>query len=530
MSAPNVAEGIFQMNRFTHYDRERIARLCEQAGLYGRALQNYTSTQDAKRVMLNTHAIPKELLIEYFGRLSEEDSLQCMYDLLKSNRQNVILVAEIAVKYASKINTKKSIEVLESFGSNEGLLVYLANVLPHTDDPDIYFKYIEACARLGNYKEVERVIRETTFYDPVKVKDFLKEMKLPNPTPLIYLCDMHNFIEELTRYLYKNKHNKFIEIYLFKVNTAATPKVLGTLIELDCDEIYIKQLLNSIRVCPIPELVEEFEKRGKLKLLQGWLEARYEERIQEPALHNALAMIYIDINKDPQTFLINNPFYDSKVVGKYCEERNPDLAFIAYKRAWGSCDMELVEVTNRNYLYRMQARYLVERQSAELWAHVLREDNPHRKQVIDQVVQTALPETKNADEVSTTVKAFMDADMPNELIELLERIVLHNSDFASNKNLQNLLILTAIKADKTRVMDYINRLDNYDGVELAKLAQKEQYQLYDEALCIYKKFGEHVEAVRVLIHNLQNIKAATEFAEKINKPEVWSEIGQAQLD
>lgn len=83
----------------------------------------------------------------------------------------------------------------------------------------------------------------------------------------------------------------------------------------------------------------------------------------------------------------------------------------------------------------MQARYLVERQSPELWAYVLREDNTHRKSVIDSVVQNALPETKNADEVSTTVKAFMDADMPNELIELLERIVLHNSDFANNKNL-----------------------------------------------------------------------------------------------
>lgn len=176
-------------------------------------------------------------------------------------------MAEIAVKYSSKINTKKIIEVLESFGSNEGMLYYLASVLPHTDDPDIYFKYIEACARLGNYKEVERVIRETTYYDPVKVKDFLKEMKLPDPRPLIYLCDQHNFTEELTKYLYKNKQNKFIEIYLFKVNTAATPKVLGTLLELDCDEIYIKQLLNSMRVCPIPELVDEFEKRGKLKLL-----------------------------------------------------------------------------------------------------------------------------------------------------------------------------------------------------------------------------------------------------------------------
>lgn len=53
--------------------------------------------------------------------------------------------------------------------------------------------------------------------------------------------------------------------------------------------------------------------------------------------------------------------------------------------------------------------------------------------------------------------------------------------------------------------------------------------LFDEALCIYKKFGEHVEAVRVLIYNIVNIKAATEYAEKINKPEVWTEIGKAQL-
>ncbi len=74
-------------------------------------------------------------------------------------------------------------------------------------------------------------------------------------------------------------------------------------------------------------------------------------------------------------------------------------------------------------------------------------ENPHRKEVIEQFVQAALPETKNADEVSVTVKAFMTAELPNELIELLERIVLHNSGFANNKNLQNLLILTAIKAD-----------------------------------------------------------------------------------
>jgi clathrin heavy chain len=106
----------------------------------------------------------------------------------------------------------------------------------------------------------------------------------------------------------------------------------------------------------------------------------------------------------------------------------------------------------------------------ELWAHVLRDDNEHKKSIIEQVVQVALPESKNPDEVSTTVKAFMDCDMPHELIELLERIVLHNSDFSDNKNLQNLLILTAIKTDKSKVMDFINRLDNYDGAELAEIA------------------------------------------------------------
>lgn len=366
--------------------------------------------------------------------------------MLKSNRQNVQIVAKVAVKYVAKIDTKKSIEVLESFGTNEGLLYFLANVLPHTEDPDIYFKYIESCARLGNYREVERVIRETSNYDPVKVKDFLKEAKLPDPKPLIYLCDMHNFTEDLTRYLYNNKQNKYIEIYLFKVNTNASPKVLGTLLELDCDEIYIKQLLNSIRMCPIPDLVDEFDQRGRLRMLQSWLESRNEERIQDPALHNALAKIYVDINHDPQNFLINNQYYNSKVVGKYCEDRNPDLAFIAYKRAWGECDEEIIEVTNKNYLFRMQAKYLVERQNEALWERVLTPENPHRKQVIDSIVAHALPETKNADEVSNTVKAFMAAELPHELIELLERIVLHNSGFANNENLQNLLILTAVKA------------------------------------------------------------------------------------
>lgn len=52
---------------------------------------------------------------------------------------------------------------------------------------------------------------------------------------------------------------------------------------------------------------------------------------------------------------------------------------------------------------------------------------------IVKVVQTALSETQDPEDVSCTVKAFMTADLPNELIELLEKIVLENSVFSDHR-------------------------------------------------------------------------------------------------
>ena len=171
------------------------------------------------------------------------------------------------------------------------------------------------------------------------------------------------------------------------------------------------------------------------------------------ATHNAIGKIYVTLNRDPISFLNNNQFYDPKVLGKFCEKLDPSLAFAAYKRGAGECDDDLITVCQENGLFKDLARYLVEKQDLETWATVLAlaEDGsepPHRRSLIDQVVQTALPETKNPDEVSVTVKAFMAGELTSELIELLERIVLQGSDFSENRNLQNLLILTAIKADR----------------------------------------------------------------------------------
>lgn len=65
----------------------------------------------------------------------------------------------------------------------------------------------------------------------------------------------------------------------------------------------------------------------------------------------------------------------------------------------------------------------------------------------------------------------------------------------SSRNLQNLLILTAIKADRSRVMEYITRLDNYDAPDIASIAIGSE--LYEEAFAIFKKFEVNTSAIQV---------------------------------
>jgi clathrin heavy chain len=525
---PNVADAILANNMFTHYDRPRVAQLCEKAGLYMRALQHYTELPDIKRVIVNTHAIEPQALVEFFGTLSPEWALACLKEMLNVGvPQNLQLVVQIAKEYTEQIGSKGIIELLESFKSYEGLYFYLGSYLAFSEDPDVHFKYIESATKTGQFKEVERVTRESNFYDPEKTKQFLMEAKLQDARPLINVCDRHDLIRDLALYLHSNNMLKYIEAYVQKVNPSKAPEIVGALLDVECDETFISNLILSIRsLLPVEPLVAEVEKRNKMKLLTTFLDHLVSEGSTDPHVHNALGKIIIDSNNNPEHFLTTNPHYDSEVVGKYCEKRDPNLACVAYKR--GQCDDALVDCTNKNSMFKIQARYVVERMDEDLWGKVLDPESEHRRQLIDQVVSTALPESKNPEQVSVSVKAFMTADLPNELIELLEKIVLQNSAFSGNPNLQNLLILTAIKADGTRVMDYINRLDHFDGPAVGEIAVGSE--LFEEAFFIYKKFDLHVPAIKVLLDNLQSVERAHEYATKVEEKEVWSELAKSQLE
>ena len=181
----------------------------------------------------------------------------------------------------------------------------------------------QAACKTGQMKEVERICRESNCYDPERVKNFLKvsielfqlptllfsaeshflalhcntplfffpsqEAKLTDQLPLIIVCDRFDFVHDLVLYLYRNNLQKYIEIYVQKVTTpqvaiyftleccdsvvpspslqvnpSRLPVVVGGLLDVDCTDDIIKNLVLSVRgAFSTDELVEEVEKRNR---------------------------------------------------------------------------------------------------------------------------------------------------------------------------------------------------------------------------------------------------------------------------
>ncbi|OLY81644.1 Clathrin heavy chain 1 [Smittium mucronatum] len=534
--APQVADAILSNKVFTHFDKSRIAQLCERANLYQRALELYTDIDDIKRVIVHTNILGTDWIVEYLSTISPENSAILLRDMLINDpRQNMQTVVQAATKYSDLIGSQKLISIFEETNCMEGLYYYLGSVVNTTNDPAVVFKYIQVATQIGQYKEVERVVRDNSHYDPEKVKNYLTEAQIPDQLPLIIVCDKYGFVNDLILHLYKCGHTKFIEVYVQQVNSSRLPSVVGALLDVDCDENVIKTLISTVNPTGFStsELIDEVEKRGRLKMLHKWLESRAAEGSTEQSVYNGLAKLYIETNIEPEHFLRTNTLYDGLLIGSYCENRDPNLAFIAYSspQSLGKTDKKLIDLAVSSSMFKQLSKYVLQRKDTTLWNLVLNDpdmDPISRKSFIDQVVNFGISDNSSAEEVSVAVKAFMTADLPSELIQILEKLLLSPTEFSNNSNLQNLLFITAIKADSSRVGGYINRLKNYDSSDIALICINNG--LFEEAFSIYKSSNMLSEASGVLIDNIRNLDRAYEFAEQTDKPEVWSRLGKAQLN
>ena len=72
---------------------------------------------------MHTNALSPEWLVEYFSKLTTDQTMECLKEMLRLNiRQNLQVVVQIATKYSDILGPIKIVEMFESFKSFEGML------------------------------------------------------------------------------------------------------------------------------------------------------------------------------------------------------------------------------------------------------------------------------------------------------------------------------------------------------------------------------------------------------------------------
>eukprot|EP00924_Labyrinthula_sp_SR-Ha-C_P001550 maker-scaffold_18-snap-gene-1.5-mRNA-1 protein AED:0.42 eAED:0.42 QI:0/0/0/0.66/1/1/3/0/1799 len=553
-----VADAVFNNEMFHHFDRSYIGALLEKSGNFKRALQLHEEINDVRKCFpkyLNSlYSMQQEkdvtkpdedFIVNYFNKLTEAHMMEMLGLIMETYRETknqgcIRLFVAVGTEHSSSLNMPDVIELLEKHGSTEGIYFLTSNLLTSAPSPEIVYKMIESACTLEQYEVVAKIIKENEFVDPIRdqLKNFFLIEKFSDPRPFIHLCDRFGFVDELTTYLVNNDFIRHLEIYVEKVNPGRASQVVAKLIDLDCPEKLVKTVLNydSVRAnVDYEDLVESLEKRNKLYLIKDILEEKITvEKSTDIVVHNALAKLKILTNSGAKEFLETDSYYEHKVVGKFCENFDPSLAFICYAKSNGDCDVELVNVSVQNELYKELSLYCIDRQSTELWdmivtynenssesvstggAATLKLTEAEKKKIIDTVVNYGLPQTKDQGKVTVCLKSFMKADMPNELIDLLDKLILQPDSTFTTSSLENLLLLTAVKTRREKVMYYIKVLKTYDGENIAEACLNQAEPLTEEALEIYINKNLNVKAMEVIIDYLNDVERAVDFAKSLN--------------
>ncbi|KAF2580753.1 hypothetical protein F2Q68_00002811 [Brassica cretica] len=423
---PNVADAILANGMFSHYDRPRVAQLCEKAGLYIQSLK----------------------------------------------------------------------------------------------DPEIHFKYIEAAAKTGQIKEVERVTRESNFYDAEKTKNFLMEAKLPDARPLINVCDRFGFVPDLTHYLYTNNMLRYIEGYVQKVNPGNAPLVVGQLLDDECPEDFIKGLILSVRsLLPVEPLVDECEKRNRLRLLTQFLEHLVSEGSQDVHVHNALA-----IKADPSRVMdyINRlDNFDGPAVGEVAVDAQLyEEAFAIFKKFNLNVQAVNVLLDHVGSIERaVEFAFRVEEDS--VWTQVA------KAQLRDGLVSDAIESFIRADDAShflEVIRACEDTNVYDDLV----RYLLMVRQKVKEPKVDSELIYAYAKIERLGEIEEFILMPNV--ANLPNVGDR----LYDEALYeaakIIYAFTSNWAKLAVTLVKLQQFQSAVDAARKANSAKTWKEVCFACVD
>lgn len=116
----------------------------------------YDDLADIKRVIVHTTLLNAEWLVNYFSRLTVENSMACLQEMMRVNKQqNLAVVVQIATKYSDVLGAQQLIEMFESFRSSDGMYQTPKLVMAADRKPKVS---ITSWARSSTYHKIQKFI------------------------------------------------------------------------------------------------------------------------------------------------------------------------------------------------------------------------------------------------------------------------------------------------------------------------------------------------------------------------------------
>lgn len=219
-----VAETILSREVFQYYDRAQVARACEQAGMWTRAL-SLASDWDA--VLDTLEHIPEQAEMDdeatavwltqkapaTIPELTQPANiLQVLAVLARACptaavRSSTILVTQQRVNLDDAVALFGSTDAVSVAklpeGQRRALFQLISPLLHLVKTPATAKVFIEVAVSLDCFSDVERAIRECSrVYDPAQIFEVLADAPrtAQNPLALVILADMHGMIKQMIEF------------------------------------------------------------------------------------------------------------------------------------------------------------------------------------------------------------------------------------------------------------------------------------------------------------------------------------------
>jgi len=111
----------------------------------------------------------------------------------------------------------------------------------------------------------------------------------------------------------------------------------------------------------------------------------------------------------------------------------------------------------------------------------------------------------------------------------LDKLFFHSSKpyNQEGKEFRDLQVKLYAIYDRRPLYDFLEKSDSWDLDAALEITKK--YQLWKEAVFVLGRFGNHEEAINMMIEKVGDVKQAIDFVHKQNDPRLWDDLIQKSI-